>query len=172
MCDPVSLTVGATVVKTGLSVAGSLAAGSAKDGAAKANASLLDEQAKSRLEKGKYDEEIARRQYGRALGTNLAKIAGSGVDARSFYDVLADDAMEAALQRKSIRYGANAEAKNLRFQAAGQRAEGRDARRASFIQAGTAVVEGAASLYGSSVFDKPSSASASPWLTTVYPTMG
>lgn len=170
MCDPFSMFVAATAASTLTSAAGSIAAGNAQASAANANARMLDEQAKSRIEKGKFDVATAERTYERTKGSNLARIASSNVSAESYYAVLADDAAEASLERAAIKYGAKAEADNLKFQAYGQRQEAKAAKTGAAIGAVGHVISGVASVY-SSPFAQSSSAG-SPWLTTVYPTLG
>jgi hypothetical protein len=180
MCEPASImtavSVGSTiagtaasVVSAGSQVAGSLHAGEMKSGIASANARLFDEQAKARIEKGKFDAQTAMRNYSRAKGTALSRIASSGVSAQSFYDVLADDAAEAALQRKAIKYGAQAEADNLRFQAAGQRLEARAAKDGARIAAIGNAASGVSDFAAS--FKSPFAAEETipPWITSFYP---
>lgn len=135
MCEPVSM---GTALVTGAGMAVN-AIGTAKQAKAQikagtqqaivseANARMLEEQAELRLEKAKFEIDARHRNYRRERGAARAKIASSGVDARSFYDVLLDDAAEAALERKALKWEAEQEAAYLRYQAWGERQEGKAA---------------------------------------------
>lgn len=141
MCmDPVSITLAATAI----SAAGSVVSGIQKKNEGDANAAALETSAQQRLEKAKFDTEQADRQYRRNEGSVEAKIGTTGVDVMSFTSVLADDAKESALQKKAILVGAQVEANNLRFQAAGQKAAGRDAMIGGIFGAFGAVAGGSA----------------------------
>lgn len=136
MCDPVSALV------AGVSAAGSIVSGMSKASTAKSNAAALESSAEQRLEKAKFDEDAAERRYRRQEGAVQALIGKTGVDAESFADVLADDHAESLLERKAIRYNAEVDANNLRFQASGQRVAAKNAMIEAAFGVATAVAGG------------------------------
>lgn len=104
------------------------------------NAAIQDHQADLRIQKGEFDAAQAERRFERQQGEVVAQAGKSGVDAASFYDVLNDDASEAALEREAIRYTARNEAFQLRRQARSQRRAGQDAIIGGFISGAGEVV--------------------------------
>lgn len=114
MCDPISIGVG-------IAAAGSVVKGVGQYQTAKANAAALDTAADQKLETAKYNIEEADRKFRRNEGTVKAQIGSTNLDLSSFSDVLDDDAKESALEKLAIKTGADIDAKNLRFQASGQR---------------------------------------------------
>jgi uncharacterized protein YajQ (UPF0234 family) len=118
MCaDPITI---GTVV----SMAGSVVQGVQGMQAGKANAASLNQQARNREEKAKFDIEQTTRDFTRKQGKTLAVIGGSGVDSRSFSDILADDIAEKNLAVAAIKTGAQADASNLRSQASAAKSQG------------------------------------------------
>lgn len=139
MCiDPVSMMVIGTVASAGSQLVGGMSSMST----ANSNAKALQQQAYLREQKGEYDVEQADRRFRREQGKVLAGLAVSGVDASSFYDVLNDNASESALEKKTIRYGATADANNLRHQAMTTKAQGKAAFIGSIFSAAGTVASG------------------------------
>lgn len=130
------------LVGTGISAAGSIAGGISANKTAKANAAALEEQARLRQEKGKYDIETQDRQFRRQQGKVLSAVGASGVSAASFLDILADDAAESALEKQAIKFGADADSSNLKRQASIQRQQGRAAMIGSIFSAAGSLASG------------------------------
>lgn len=137
MCD---IATGIMAVSAAMGAAGALHEGAAADAAGKGEAALYRAQAASRLQKAEYDAELSRRKYERSKGTVEARAAGEGVDMQNFYDILADDAEEAALERAAIRWSAQSESAMLEYQAGAAERRGKDAKTASYFKAAGAVV--------------------------------
>lgn len=184
MCmEPVS--AGLAVVGAAASIYGSVSAGNAEGKAARSNAQLLSNMANerekkaafdadTRLKKAAFDIETAKRNAGRKSGTVRAGISASGFSQASFSDVLADDASEAALEQAAIKYTADLdayearyqgaqEARQLRSQAAGQINAASDAERAGWIRGAA----GAATSLGGAFTGKTAQATTSGWEASV-----
>jgi hypothetical protein len=109
-----------------VSAAGTLFGGISANKASKEAAAAMEMQAQLRIQQGEYDAEQERRRYVRAAGTTQANAAASGIDIQSFADVFADDASESALAQKTIRWGAQRDAANMRAQASDMRTKGKN----------------------------------------------
>ena len=140
MCDPVS------AIMFGVQAAGAIAKGVQDSQAARANAAALETQKQARDQKAAFDTEQAGRKFERTQGATRAGIATTGIDVRSFYDVLADNASESALERKAIRYSADVDTANIEYQASAQRAAASNA----FPNAVLGVATAAVGAYGRS----------------------
>jgi hypothetical protein len=123
-----------------IGVAGAFQAGSSAKNQADGEAALYRAQAAARLAKAEFDAETSHRKYRREKGQVEARASGSGVSLESFYDVMNDDAMEAALERAAIRWSAQSEASMLEYQASAAERRGKDTKTASYINAVGAVV--------------------------------
>ena len=135
------LTIGAAFkgVGYGVEAAGSLWAGAQSAKASKAKAEALERQAALRIEKGIFDSSEAGTKYQRSRGSAVSMIGNTGLDIASFSDVLADAAIESALEQKVIMFQAEQEAANLRAQAQQARDEAKAAKTGSIFKAvGTA----------------------------------
>jgi len=130
------------IAGTAISAAGTVLGGISSYQTGKANEKALNAQADARLEKGKYDTEQADIRFRREQGKVLAGIGTSGVDARSFLDVLTDDAAESSLEKQSIKFGATVDSNNLRYQGKVQRAQGKAALIGSIFSAAGTVASG------------------------------
>lgn len=137
MCmDPVSvMTIGAVV-----GAAGSLHAGASKASQARGEAALYESQAAARIQKAEFDAETSRRRYERNKGAVEARAAGTGLQMENFYDILADDSAEAALERAAIRWSAQNEATMLQYQAGAARSRAKDEMIGAVFNAAGAVV--------------------------------
>lgn len=122
MCEPGTM----MIAGAGLSAAGTLYGGISSNRAAKEAAAALEMQAQLRIQQGEYDAAQELRMHERDLGKKTASAAASGISLESFADVFADDAMESALARKTIRWGAQRDAANLRAQAAATKKQGKN----------------------------------------------
>lgn len=119
---------------------GALFGGASARRQADGEAALYRAQAAARLAKAEFDADTAHRKYRREAGQVQARGAGSGLDLGNFYDVMADDAMESALERAAIRWSAKTEASMLEYQAKSAIQKGKDAQTASYFKAAGAVV--------------------------------
>ena len=140
--DPITL--GLMLGGGAITAVGRLFAGFSEAKARNTSAALFDQQAIARIEKGEFDANASERRFRRQQGETVAAIGTTNINETSFYDVLMDDAAEAALERKAIRYTANAEAGQLRFQGQQQRAAAKGAIIGSYFGAAGAVVSSVA----------------------------
>lgn len=140
MCaDPATMmVVGATVT-----AGGELYGGLSADKAGRQAQAQLEQQAQLRIAKGEYDAEDARVRFVRDKGAKVASAANSGTSMESFADVFADDAAEAALERQTIRYGAQMDAANLRAQGQAMRERGQNAKIGSMFAAAGSIFSAA-----------------------------
>src|SRR5690348_8426391 len=123
MCGPALMLAGGLV-----SAAGTVIGGFQSAKIAERNAKQYDEQARLRLEKGKYDVENALNKYERTRGQAFANIGTTGLDPSSFSDVLADSLAESKMEVEAIKFGTRAEVMGLQFQATSKREEAGAAR--------------------------------------------
>lgn len=165
MCPPAVIAVGLAVASTAAGIAGAIGSAKAASKTAQVNAQSIDNQAAYREEKAKFDASQALTRYQRVRGAQIATAASTGLDIASFSDVMADSAMESALELKAIKYQGTLEANNLRFQASGQRAEAANAKGAGTWGAINAGLSGAAKIYGAMPTNSVSTDS--PWTTSV-----
>lgn len=112
MCfDPI------TLLGAGISAAGSIASASAQSASYKAQAAYADRQAQMAAEKGNYDAAIQARSNDRQLASMRGQYLSGGVAlSGSALDVLQESATEASLDEQAIRYGAQVQSDNYRFQ--------------------------------------------------------
>ena len=165
MCIPIALGLG--LAAAGVSAAGSLSSASAGAKAHKASAAAFEQQAIMREQKGAFDAQQAIHRYDRNRGQTVASIGTTGLSLESFSDVLADSAVESALEVKAIKYGAKAEADNLRFQAAGQRVQAKTTRQAGTLSAVGTMLGAGAKAYGGAPSASTASVFSQPWSATV-----
>lgn len=144
MCDPFTLTVASAAV----GAAGSLATGFMGMQAGKANAKAYKYQAQLREEKAAFDSAQAVTKFQRVQGQAIANIGTTGIDLQSFSDVLADSAVESALEVAAIKWQGQHEADNLRFQARTQEYQAKAAMISSVFQATGQALGGAGKAYG------------------------
>lgn len=184
MCmEPVSM--GLAVAGAAGNLVGGIMKGTSEAAAARSNGALLLEQADAReekaafdadtiLKKAAFDIETSKRESGKKAGAARAVIGGSGFTQESFSEILADDAAEASLSVQAIRYTADLdalearyqgsqEAKQLRHQASGQYSAATDALWGGVISG----VSGAATSLGSVFTSKSATATTSGWDATV-----
>lgn len=168
MCvDPVTLAIMGASAAVG--VVGAAQTSKSQQAAAYANAQQVEEQAAERIKKGEFDAAESAREAFRQRGVVSARIGDSGIDAASFSDIMADDASEAALEREAIRYSSKAEANLLRRQGANFRTQAKDAEKAGYINAATAVVGAAAQGYKAGTKTGAGGSGIGTWTTTISP---
>lgn len=143
-----TLPVGMAAAGAAIGAIGNISAGRAAAANASRNAALYEQQAALRMEQAQYEIGKQDRLYRRQAGNVQAQISASGIDPRSFSDVLADDAAENKLAKDAIAWSAQNDASQLRFQAQSQRIAGRDAVRASYFGAASSIVGGFTNYYG------------------------
>lgn len=107
---------------------GSIQAGEAANEAAKANAKIAERQARMRADD-------IRKQYERERGQSLSLLAAAGVesDTGSALELLMHNAREAEIAKQRALYAGESEAAIRRF-------EGKQAKRAGYIQGGTTLL--------------------------------
>lgn len=165
MCGPLLMLAGGLV-----SAAGTIWGGIESSKIANRNAAQFDEQARLRLEKGKYDVENALNKYERTRGQAVANIGTTGIDPSSFGDVLADSLAESKMEVQAIKFGTRAEVMGLQFQANSQREQGRAAQIGSYFGAAGQVLGAVGKAQYTS--ENPSaggSAGFSPWRYSINP---
>lgn len=120
MCLPL---IGAVV-----SAVGTIASAQAQAASYKAQAAYSERQALMTQQKGAYDARQLGRQHDRALGEMRSQYLGSGIALEgSALDVLEDSATQASLDEQAIKYGAQVQSDNYRFQASLARMNARNA---------------------------------------------
>jgi hypothetical protein len=153
MADPVTL----MVVSTAVSAVGALQAGAAAEAQAKAqadanayNARVKEIQAGVEREAAGRREEQQRRKARQVLGEQRAALVQSGVGMMgSALDIEEQSATAAELDALSIRYEGEMAAKGLLYDAEAEKFEGRanlaagkNAKTASYLKAGSAILSG------------------------------
>jgi hypothetical protein len=165
MCDPVSLTLAATAVGTVASAGASFVQAKNATKVANMNASALEQQAALRQEKAKFDAAQAATKFERLRGQQYALIGKSGLDTGTFSDLLADSALESALEQKQIHWTADRESDNLNFQAGSARMNGQMERQGAILSGIGKLASGAGSIAGQ--LPSSSVSVSSPWQTSV-----
>jgi len=153
--DPVTAGILAAA-STGLQVASSITAGNAAARSANWNAAQMDSQALRTLRVVNAQEDQLRAQQAKELGRERAAWGQSGLGfGGSALDAMIESARNAELDALNLRYGGTVQANDLRNQGQISRWEGRMARRAGYIGAGTALLSGASQFAGLSGFGGP-----------------
>lgn len=143
MSDPI--TAGLILAGTTMSAIGSIQQGKAAEQAAEYNAQTSMEQAAAARAEGEAEAQRLRREGRRNIGTMRASISKSGVTSQgSPMLALAESAAMNELDVLNTRYSAQSSARASERQAGLQRAEGRSAKRAGLIGAGTSLLTGGA----------------------------
>ena len=146
MCTGVEI---ALLAATTISAAGALQAGKSQQDMAEYNARVAEQSAVAATEKAAYDEQIHREQVRKVLSKQRALYGKSGVDMTgSPLLVLEDTAKTGELDALAIRYGGEIEASRARSGAGLSKAQGSQARTASYLQAGTTLLTGGSQAYG------------------------
>lgn len=145
MC--VTLATALTVASTAVSAAGAIMQGQQANAAAQAQAAAYEQQQQNEQKSAAFEAAQQDRKQRLEMANARAQIGASGVGfAGSPSAVLAANAGQAQLDLEAIRYGSQLRQNQLGTQANLSRLEGRQARTASFINAGSAVLSGAVKL--------------------------
>jgi hypothetical protein len=165
MCPPAAIAIGATLISAAAGAAGSFIQAKNATKVANLNANALEQQAALRQEKAKFDAAQAATKFERLRGQQYALIGKSGLDTGTFSDLLADSALESALEQKQIHWTADRESDNLNFQAGSARMNGQMERQGAILSGIGKLAGGAGSIAG----QMPSSSVSvsSPWQTSV-----
>lgn len=124
------------------------------------NQLLLQQQARTARQQAGSEEEALRRQTRQFQGTQRAAMGQSGVGFGGTPGLLYDDnAMQAELDALNIRYGGEQQASNLLNQAAEAgyaskvlKSNAKQARRNSYMKAGTSLLSGGVGMFGAGGF--------------------
>lgn len=128
----------ATVAGTGMSIFGQIQQGQAASQAASYNAAVANNNAIAAQQQAEYDENQQRDRFRRAQASARASLGISGqTGAGSAEDLLSENAVNAELDARAIRYGGAQRAAAYRSQAAMTTFEGQQRATASYIGAGT-----------------------------------
>ncbi len=131
MCIPLLPMLGAAV-----SAVGTIASAQAQASSYKMQAAYADRQAQMSQQKGAYDAAQLARQNTRQLAGMRADYLNSGIALEgSALDVLADSATQASLDEQAIKYGAQVQSDNYRFQASLARSNARSATTGGYLGA-------------------------------------
>lgn len=160
MCDPVSLL---TAASTAVGAIGTIQAGNAAASAASANAVIQErnalrseEQAKDALMRGRIEEGRVRREGAQVVGAQEAGYSAGNIDLGygSPLDAIIASTTNIELDALTVRENAQREADDFTMQAYNQRAgaavgraEAKNAKRASVLGAGGAILSGGAGIY-------------------------
>ena len=133
MCfDPLSM----TLIGAGVSMAGQVASASAQSASYKTQAAYAERQAQMAAEKGNYDATLQGRANDRQLASMRGQYLAGGVGlSGSAADLLQDSATEASLDEQAIRYGAQVQSDNYRFQAGLSRSNAKSAMTGGYMGA-------------------------------------
>lgn len=128
MCLPL---IGAAV-----SMVGTLASASAQAASYRAQARYADRQAIMSQQKGAYDASQLARQHDRRLGEMRSQYLSSGIALEgSATDVLTDSATQASLDEQAVKYSAQVQSDNYRFQSSLARQNARNAMTGGYLGA-------------------------------------
>lgn len=98
--------------------AGQIYSASAQSASYRAQAAYADRQSEMTQQKGAYDASQQARQHDRQLANMRGQYLSSGIAlSGSALDVMEDSATQASLDEQAIRYGAQVQSDNYRFQA-------------------------------------------------------
>jgi len=133
-----------SVIGTGLGVVGSIAGGVQQNNVAKYNAQVAENNAGASRAEASYEANMQREQQRRIMGAQRAAGASSGLDLSTGTPVavLGDTAKQSEMDIMARLYSGEAAAVGFQNQAAQFRAEGKAAKQAGFINAGTSLVSG------------------------------
>lgn len=164
MCDPVSLTIAATVAAGGMQAYGQLKEGQAAQSSANYQAYIAEENRKTALDTARRtqeaaarDEEALRRKTAQQLGSQRANAAGSGIDlgtgsiADVFDDTVRlgeDDALTLRSKWWDDVNARHVEARNFGAEGQLSKMRGKQARTASYINATSSLLNTASSVAG------------------------
>lgn len=139
--DPFTLAMIGTAVAT----VGAISQGNAAKKSADYNAAIADRNAVVATQQASANEEAQRKIDARRMGMARAGYGASGVTSDgSVLDVLGDSIAEAELNALNIRYEGQLASQGYGDSASSQRAAGKNAQTAGYMQAGAALLQGGA----------------------------
>jgi hypothetical protein len=146
MCaDPFSIL---TLASTALSVGGAVVQGQQAAQNAEMQAKAIDQQKQAQANADAYEAQQEKRRQELAMSNARAQVGASGVGfSGSPTEVLTANAGQNQMDIDAIRYGSTLKQNSLTTQAAITRYGGKQARTASYINAGSNFVSGLSSLY-------------------------
>ncbi|HEY0149851.1 MAG TPA: hypothetical protein VGB70_12720 [Allosphingosinicella sp.] len=155
--DPMSI---ATLASTGLSAFGAIGEGKAAYRAGMYDAAVSDENARLTTLEGAFEEGRIRREERALSGEAMAAMGASGVmlGTGSALELLRENAYLSEMDALTARWNAAGQARGYRMDAERARAGARDARRAGYMRAGTAILSGASQAFSASRLGKAGSA--------------
>jgi septal ring-binding cell division protein DamX len=140
-----------------VSAIGTAVSADAQRRAANTNADIQMEAAKAARQKAGYDEQRHRESIQKLLSAQRALYGKSGLEmSGSPLLVMEDTAGEGELDALAIRYGGDVAAARARSGANLSRMQARDVQTAGYFQAGSTLLSGAGSAFGSKAKVKPS----------------
>jgi len=146
MADPISIL---GIVGSVVSVVGSIQQGQAAAASARANARIADRNAQIARSSAAQDAEAKDRENRLRLGAIAAGFGASGVSAAGTpIDVLEDSARQAEFDRQTIIHRGELRALGFEDSAALDRSRAKQAKKAGFFKAGSALLSGASTLAG------------------------
>lgn len=136
------------IAGTAMSAAGAVAAGNQQAAMAEAQAKAYEQQALADQQASNYEASRERRKQELMQASARAQVGASGVGfSGSPTEVLTANAREGQLDIAAIRYGSQLRQNSLGTQADISRYSGKQAKQASYINAGSAVISGLSNLY-------------------------
>jgi hypothetical protein len=165
MCDPATITIATTLMSAGLGAAGQIQQGKAAKAASNQQANVADMNAKissararDAIDRGQQEEQEKRREVAQFQGRQQAAMAANGVDIGygSALDTLVDTATFGELDALTVRsnaareaYGHDVDSANKTADAQLSRMEGKGAKKAGYLAAGSTLLSAAGDAYGS-----------------------
>lgn len=145
MCD---MFTALAVVGTAISAGGSIMQGQQQAALAEAQAGAYEQQAGADRRAASYEITQEQRRQAQAMAAARAQVATSGVTAAgSPTEALSYQAGEFQMDLEAIKYGSQLRQNNLKTQADISRFQGKQAKTASFINAGSNFISGISQLY-------------------------
>ena len=137
-----------TIASTLISAAGSIAQGQAANAAAQAQAQALEQQAEAERKASGFEQAQTFRKQQLEMSAARASVGASGLAITgSPTEALIANVGQNQLDLQAIQFGSTIKQNNLRTQADISRMQGKQAKTASFINAGSSLISGVSSLY-------------------------
>lgn len=143
-----TLTLAVGLLGTAISVGGSIAQGQQAQQMAEMQARAIEQQSEADAQASAFEQARERKKQELLQANARAQVGASGVSlAGSPTEVLAANAREGELDIAAIRYGSQLRRNSLGTQAAISRFSGKQAKQASYINAGSNLISGISNLY-------------------------
>lgn len=137
-----------TIASTLIGAAGAIAQGNAAQAAADAQAAALEQQAQAEQKAASFEAAQTFRKQQFEMSSARAQIGASGVAVTgSPTEALIANVGQNQLDLQAIQFGSTIKQNNLQTQADISRMQGKQAKTASFINAGSSLISGVSSLY-------------------------